>query len=157
EEMLRLGIVDRDDRELEYAIFFHGAESSHAGRRLLHAADDLLDALPALGRLQLLRPGTHLRVDIVEPLECDKNHGGNKVSPIVHCDLRLVLQCGNNVTIIRIVVFFTDGEDSDAKVMDETRSDVVLRAERIGSTKNDLGATRLKRASQVGSLGSNVQ
>ena len=48
EHVLRRGVVHRDDRELEDAVLLHRPQPDDAGRRLLHAADDLVDgAWPA--------------------------------------------------------------------------------------------------------------
>ena len=50
EEVLGLGVVDGDDRQLEHAVLLHRPQPDHAGGRLFHAGDDVGDQRLALGR-----------------------------------------------------------------------------------------------------------
>ena len=57
EEVLGLGVVDGDDRQLEHAVLFHGPQADHAGRRLFHAGDDVGDqGLARSAGLSVRRP-----------------------------------------------------------------------------------------------------
>ena len=50
EEVLGLGVVDGDDRQLEDAVLLHRPQPDHAGRRLFHAGDDVGHQGLAVGR-----------------------------------------------------------------------------------------------------------
>ena len=73
-------------------------------------------------------PGAHLGVHVVEPIQGDEDHGRDEVGPVVHGDVRLVLQGGGDVLVIGVVVLFADGEDGDAEILDEAGGHVVLGA-----------------------------
>src|SRR5262249_29327076 len=69
EEVLGLGVVDGDDRELEHAIAFHGPQAIDPGGGLFHAADHLVDDAHPFSGGQLLGPGADLRMDVVQPFQ----------------------------------------------------------------------------------------
>ncbi len=129
----------------------------NAGRRLLHAADDLLDEPPPLVARFLLSPGPHLSMHIVQALQGDEDERRNQVGAVIHGDMRLVLQGGDNVLVVGIVVLAADGVDGNAEVVDEAGSDVVLGAERIGGDQHEVSAASLEGAGEVGGLGGHVQ
>ncbi len=143
--------------KLQYAVALHGPQPVDAGGSLFHAADDLGDQSLPLGRRQLLRPRPHLRMHVVEPFQGHEDHGRDQIGAVVHRDVRLVLQGGDDVLVIGVVVFLADGEDGDAEVVDEAGGHVVLGAERVGGDQHHVGAAGLQRADQVGSLAGDVQ
>ena len=91
EEVLGVGIVDRDDRVLELAVVGHGLETNDTGGRLLGAADDVLERLGLLG------------VDAADD-----------VGAVIHRDLRLVLDGSVDVCVVGVGVLALDGVDADA-------------------------------------------
>ena len=134
EEVLRLRLVDRDDREGELAVPLERLQPDHARGGLLGAGDHVAELLAAGG---------------VE----DADH----VGAVVHRDVRLVVDRRLDVLVVRVVVLALDREGRDAVLVDERGGDVVLRRQRVGGADDDVGATRLKRAHQVRSLGGHVQ
>ena len=56
EEMLGLGIVDRDDRKLQAPSSGHRSQANHAGGGLFRAADNIRRSVPA-GRNEASKPG----------------------------------------------------------------------------------------------------
>ena len=134
EEVLRLRLVDRDDREAERAVALERLQADDARRRLFRAADHVAELLAAM-RVQ------------------DADH----IGAVVHRDLRLVVDCGLDVRVVRVVVLAVDREDRDVVLLDERRCDIVLRRERIRRAEHDVGAAGLQRASEVRRLGRHVQ
>ena len=134
EEVLRLRLVDRDDRERELAVPLERLQPDHAGGGLLRAGDHVAELLAAGG---------------VE----DADH----VGAVVHRDVRLVVDRGLDVLVVRVVVLALDRERRDPVLVDERGRDVVLRRERVGRADDDVGAARLERAHQVRRLGRHVQ
>src|SRR5262249_11658244 len=128
EKVLGLGVVDGDDREAQHAVALHGAQAVDAGGRFFHAAGHLTDDALPLGRRQFLRPRPNLRMHVVETLQGHEDHGRHQIGAVVHGDVQLVFQGGDDVFVIGVVVLFADGEDGDAEVVDETGGDVVLGA-----------------------------
>src|SRR5205085_6180696 len=88
EHVLRLRLVDGDDREAELALRLEGLEPDDARRRLLGAGDDLAE---------LLAPR---RVE-------DADH----VSAVVHREVRLVVDGCLDVRVVGVVVLAFDRED----------------------------------------------
>ena len=87
EQVLRLRVVDGDDREAELAVALERLQPDDAGRRLLGAGDDVAE---------LLAPG---RVE-------DADH----VGAVVHRQLRLVVDRGLDVRVVGVVVLALDRE-----------------------------------------------
>jgi hypothetical protein len=105
-----------------------------AGGRLLHAAEDPTGEFAVLG----------------------VNHA-DEVGPVVHGEVRGMVERGDDVTVIGLVVFTSYGEDGDAEVLDEARGDVVLGGEGIGAAEDDASARGLEGAGEVGGLGGDVE
>ena len=123
EQVLRLRLVDGDDREAERAVALQRLQPDDAGRRLLGAADDVAE---------LLAP---VRVEHAD-----------HVGAVVHRDLRLVVDRGLDVLVVRVVVLALDREDGDVVLLDERGRDVVLRRQRVRRAEDDVGAAGLQRA-----------
>ena len=134
EEVLGLGLVDRDDREAERAVGGHRLEPDDAGRRLLGPGEDLLD--------------------LVGPLAVEQR---DEVAAVVHRDLGLRVGDRVEVGVVRVAVLAAAGERRDPVLGDERRGDVVLRRERVRGREDDLGAAGLERPHQVGGLGRDVE
>ena len=134
EEVLRLRLVDGDDREAERAVALERLQADDAGRRLLGAADHVAELLAAV---------------------CVEH--ADHVGAVVHRDLRLVVDRGLDVRVVRVVVLALDREDRDVVLLDERGGDVVLRGERVRRAEDDVGAAGLQRARQVRRLGRHVQ
>lgn len=157
EKVLRLRVVDGDDRELQHIVALHCSQTVHAGGRLFHAADDALDErLPFLGG-HLRRPLADLGMHVVEPVQSHEDEGGNQVRPVVHRDVRLVFQGGGDVLVIGVVVLAADSEGGDAEVMHEAGSHVVLRTEWIGGDQHHVRPAGLQSAHQVRGFGGDVE
>ena len=134
EQVLRLRVVDGDDREAERAVALERLEPDHAGRRLLRAGDDVAELLAA-GGVQ----------------------DADDVGAVVHRQLRLVVDRRLDVRVVRVVVLALDREDRDVVLVDERSRDVVLRRERVGRAEHDVRAARLERAGEVCGLRRHVQ
>ena len=134
EEVLRLGLVDRHDREAEGVVGGHRLEPDDAGRRLLRARQHLLD--------------------LVRPLAVEERH---EVAAVVHRDLRMRVGDRVEVGVVGVAVLAAAGEGGDAVLGDERRRDVVLRGQRVRGREHDVRPTGLERAHQVGRLGRDVQ
>ena len=134
EQVLRLRVVDGDDREAERAVALERLQPDDAGGRLLGAGDDVAELLAPCG---------------VQ----DADH----VGAVVHRQLRLVVDRGLDVRVVRVVVLALDREDGDVVLVDERRGDVVLRRERVRRAEHDVRAARLERAREVRRLGRDVQ
>ncbi len=65
---------------------------------------------------------------VVEPVEGHENHGRDEVGAVVHRDVRLVFQGGDDVLVIGVGVLAADGVDVNAEVLHQAGGDVVLRA-----------------------------
>ena len=96
-------------------------------------------------------------MDVVEPIEGDEDHRRDQVGAVVHRDVRLVFQGGDDVLVVGVGVLAADGVDGDAEVLDEAGGHVVLGGERVGGDQHEVGAAGLQRADQVGRLGGDVQ
>src|SRR5262249_35226092 len=79
EQVLGIGVVDSDDWVAQHAIFRHGAQANHAGGGFFRTADDAFKDNGALGV-----------------------QNADEVSTIIHRDLRLVIDRGENVLIVGI-------------------------------------------------------
>ena len=134
EQVLRLRVVDGDDREAERTVAFQRLEPDHPGGRLLRARDDVAELLAPRG---------------VQ----DADH----VGAVVHRQLRLVVDSRLDVRVVRVVVLALDRENRDVVLVDERGCDVVLRRERVRGAQHHVGAARLQRAGEVRRLGRHVQ
>ena len=133
-EVLRLRLVDRDDRDTKHALDLHGPQAKDARRRLLRASDQR-----------------------VEQLATRRMNDTNQIGTIVHRQLWAMIDGGHDVPVVRVVIFAVDRKDRDVVSTNERRRDRILRRERIRRAQHDLGATRLERAHQIGCLGRNVE
>jgi len=131
--MLGLSIVHGDDGIDKLAGPGHVPQPDHPGGRLLRAAD---------------YPGSQFGVVLVQ--------SRNQVGAVVHCDVRFMLQGGDDVLVVSVVILSLYGVHGNA-VVDKGRSHVVLGRQGIRGTEDDLGATFLQGQGQVGCLGSDVQ
>ena len=82
---------------------------------------------------------------------------GDQVTAVVHGHVRLVVHGGQNVIVVRVVVLALDGIDGNVVVADEAGGYVILRRQRIGGAKDDLGAAVAQADAEVSGLGGDVQ
>ena len=134
EEVLGLGLVDRDDREAEHPVGGHRPQPDDAGRRLLGPGVDLGHLVRALGVEQV-----------------------HEVAAVVHRQLRMRVGDRPQVRVVGLVVLAAPGERRDAVLGDERGRHVVLGRERVARREHDLRAAGLERAHQVGRLGRDVE
>ena len=134
EEVLRLRLVDGDDRKAERTVALERLQPDDTRGRLLRAADDVAQLLAAM-RVQ----------------------DADDVGAVVHRDLRLVVDRGLDVLVVRVVVLALDGEDRDVVFLDERGCGLVLGGQWVGRAEHDVGAARLQRARQVGRLSGDVE
>jgi len=132
--VLRVRLVHGDDRVLQRAVLRHRLQPDHAGRRLLRAADDLVQQIGAL------------LVDL-----------GDQVRPVVHGELRTVVQRLVQVPVVRLVVLTLDRIGGDAVLHRKRRSHVVLRTERVAGAHHQVGAAVPQRDREVRGLRRDVQ
>ncbi len=134
EHVLRLRLVDGDDREAELPLGLERLEPDHAGRRLLGAGDDLAEQLAP----------------------CRVEHADH-VGAVVHREVRFVVNGRLDVGVVRVVVLALDGEHGHVVFGYQCRRDVVLRRQRVGRAEDDVRAARLQRPHQVRRLGRDVE
>ena len=134
EEVLGVGVVDGDYRELQHFLLGHAAEADDAGGGFFRAADHMLK--------QIL------------PLGMDE---GDDIGSVVHGDVRLVGDGRLDVLIVRLIIFAFDGEGRNAVMLDEGRRDFILCAEGIGGAEPDFGAAGLERLHQIGRFGCHME
>ena len=81
----------------------------------------------------------------------------HQVGAVVHRDLRLVIDCRQDVLVVGVIVLALDGEYGDAVVAHQTGGHIILRGKRIGSAKHHVGAAIAQADGQVCSLRRHVQ
>ena len=134
EQVLGVGVVHRDDGELQHAFLRHGAQANDAGRGLFGSADHAVERVGALGV-----------------------QDRDQVGAIIHRDLRLVIDGRQDVAVIRVVVLALDGEDRNVVVAHQAGGNVVLRGQRIRGAQHHFGAAIAQADGQVRGLGGHVQ
>ncbi len=82
---------------------------------------------------------------------------GDQVGAIVHGDVRLVVDGGEDVVVISVVVLALDGEDGNVVIADQARGNVILSRERVGGAEHDVGSAIAQADGQVGGFGRDVQ
>ena len=82
---------------------------------------------------------------------------GDQVGAVVHGDVGLVVDGGEDVVVVGVVVLALDGEDGNVVVADQAGGDVVLRGERVGGAEHHVGAAVAQADGEVRGLGSDVQ
>src|SRR5208337_1389669 len=85
EQVLGVGVVHRNDGKLEHAFLGHGTQANHAGSGLFGAADDAFERVGALGV-----------------------QDGDQIGSVVHGDVRLVVNGGDDVVVVSVVVLALD-------------------------------------------------
>ena len=115
--MLRVRLVDGDDRVGERAVLRHRAEADHAGGRLLRPPDDAFDQVALLA--------------------VDRGH---QVGAVVQGDLGAAVQRLVEVAIVGVVIFAPDGKGGNAVFNHESRCDIVLGAQRVAGAEDKLRA-----------------
>ena len=128
--MLGQSIIYGDHRELQLTLFGHRPQADDTCGSFFGTANNRVkQLLPAL-------------------VNC-----ANKVGAIVHRDVGLMVQGGPNVLVVGIVVLTLDGENRNLIVIDQSRSDIVLRAQRVAGAQDNIRSTSLQSPSQIGRLG----
>jgi hypothetical protein len=94
---------------------------------------------------------------VVQSLQSHEDHRRHEIGAVVHGDVRLVRQGGDDVLVIGVVVLFADGVDGDAEVLHQAGGHVVLRAEGIGGDQHHVRAAGLQGADEIGRLAGDVQ
>ena len=134
EQVLGVGVVDRDDGETQHAFLGHGAQANHAGRGFFGAADHAFERVLALGVQQ-----------------------GHQVGAVVHGDLGLVVDGGQDVAVVGVVVLALDGEDRNIVIAHQAGGHVILRGQRIRGAQHNIGAAIPQADGEVRGLGGDVQ
>ena len=134
EEVLRVGVVDRDHRKGQDPLLLHRAETDDAGRGLLGAAEDV--------RQQVGPGAVELR---------------DEVGPVVHRELGPGREHRLDVAVVAGVVLALVREGRDLVLADERGRGVVLRGQRIRGAEGDLRAARPEREHENGRLRRDVQ
>src|SRR5207237_8502657 len=129
----------------------------HAGRCLLHAADHVLEGRSTVGRRDHLGPVGNAGVDVGEAVQRNEDHRGHQVGPVVHRDVRLVLQGRGDVFVINVGRLTVNREDGNTEIVNQAGGHVVLGRQRVGGDEHQVGPAGLNGASEVGGLGGDVQ
>jgi hypothetical protein len=95
--------------------------------------------------------------DVAQLLAAVRMKDADHVGPVVHRQLRLVVDRGLDVLVVGVVVLALDREDGDVELLDERGRDVVLRRERVRGAEDDVGTARFEGAHQVRGLARDVQ
>ena len=127
-------IIDGDNRVTQHAVFGHGTQPDDPGGSLLGAADNIADHIGAF---------TQGRSD--------------QIRAIVHGELRFVVQSGIEVPVVRLIVFALDGKNRNPVIAHQAGGNVILSRERIGSTKDHIGAAIAQGDHQVRRLAGDVE
>src|SRR6185312_11097596 len=80
----------------------------------------------------------------------------DQISAVVHRDVRFVINRGQNVVVVGLVVLALDGENRNAVVAYQAGGDIILRGERIRSAKHNVRAAITKADGQVSSFSRDV-
>src|SRR5271165_1329470 len=134
EKMLGVGVVDGDDGELEDAFLGHGAQADDAGGGLFGSSDHVGEPVGALGMQKR-----------------------DQVGAVVHGDVGLVVDGGEDMVVVSIVVFALDGEDGNVMVADEAGSHVILRGQWVRGAKHHVGSAVAQADREIRGLRRNVQ
>ncbi len=118
----------------QHALLGHGAQADHARGGFFGAADHAFEGVLALGVQQ-----------------------GDQVGAVVHGDVGPVVDGGQNVAVIGVVVLALDGEDRNIMIAHQAGSNVVLGGERIRGAEHDIGAAIFQTDGQVRGFGGDVQ
>ncbi len=102
--MLGIRIVDCDDWKFQHALFGHRAQPDYAGCGLFRSADDIIESIGALGV-----------------------QNRDQVGAIVHGDVRLVIDGGQNMVVVGVVVLALDGVNRYIVVAYQAGGHVILR------------------------------
>ena len=134
EEVLRVGVVDGDHGEAQRAVTLERLQADHARGRLLRTRDD-----------------------VRELFATSAMENTDHVGPIVHRQLRLVVDGRLDMRVVRVVVLAFDREDGNVVFVDERCGDVVLRRQRIRRAKDDVCAAGLQCPHEIRRLRRDVQ
>ena len=134
EQVLGVGVVDRDDGIAQHALLRHGAQADDAGGGLFGAGNHAIEHVGALGE-----------------------RDGDQVGAVIHGDVRLVIERRHDVRVVGIVVLALDGVDRDVVVAHQAGGDIVLRGQRIGGAQHNIGAAIAQGDGQVGGFSRHVQ
>src|SRR5277367_1730158 len=115
--MFGVGVVHRDDGKLQHAFLRHGAQADYAGGGFFGASDDAFERVGALG---------------VED--------GDEIGAVVHGDVRLMIDGGEDVVVIGVVILTLDGVDRDALIADQAGGNIILGRQRVRGAKHYVGA-----------------
>src|ERR1700733_6746218 len=132
--MLSVGVIDGDDGKLQHAFFGHGTQADDAGRGLFRPSDYAVEGVGALGVEQ-----------------------GDQVGAVVHGDVRLVVDGGEDVLVVSVIVLTLDGENRNRVVADQAGGNIVLSRQGIRGAEHDFSAAVAQADGQVGGLGGDVQ
>ena len=116
-KMLGVGVVDGDDGELQHPFLRHRAQADDAGRGLFGSADHAFERVGALGV-----------------------QDGHQVGAVVHGDVRLVVDGGEDVVVVSVVVLALDGVDGNVVVADQAGGNIVLRRQRVRGAEHDFSS-----------------
>src|SRR5208283_1278943 len=103
EQVLGVGVIDGDDGELQHAFLGHGAQADDAGGGFFGPANHVRQRVGALGV-----------------------QDSDQVGAVVHGDVRLVIDGGEDVVVVRVVVLALDGEYRNIVVTDQAGGHIIL-------------------------------
>ena len=124
-QMLAVGVVDHDHRELQLVLLCHCHQTDNTGRRLLAAADHILQAVA---------------------------HGGvqhiYEITAVIDDDVAVIFQYLCNVPVVFLVCGIVPCKDIQP-CLDERRSHIILCGERIASCDKHLRAAGSQHLAQI--------
>src|SRR5271155_3100731 len=82
---------------------------------------------------------------------------GDQVGAIVHGDVRLVIDGGEDVVVIRVVILTLDGVDRNALIADQAGGNIILGRQRVRGAENHVGAAVAQADGQVSGFCGDVQ
>jgi hypothetical protein len=123
EEMFRRRVINGDDGELQFSFVRHRSQSNHSGRRFLHACNDSVGVFLS-SCMQFV----------------------NQIGAVVQRDRGLVIDRGVDVRVVRAAILCTNRKNRDFEILNQRGGYIVLCAQRIRCTENNMSAAGLQRS-----------
>ncbi len=134
EQVLGVSIVDGNNGELQHAFLGHCAQADDAGGRFLGSADHAFKRVGALGV-----------------------QNRDEIGAVVHRNVRLVVDGGQDVVVIRVVVLALDGKHRNVVIADKRCGNIILGRKRIRGAEDHFGSAVAQADRKIRGLGRDVQ
>ncbi len=133
-EMLGHGVVDGDNRIVQGLVGCHGVQTDDTRGGFFRSGDDIFELFAPVGVQHV-----------------------NQVRPVIHGEMRTVVDGRVNVLVIGNVVFTFDGIHGDLIVRDQRGSHFILRGKRVRGGQYHIRAAGLQGLHQICGFRGHVQ